>query len=123
LSAFSHGAIIRCGGSGGGTAVLVVLALVAAAAIARPVVHAVTEILGILVIVVAVLAGLGVAGLVAFAAVRVARWRAGGTTRVSLPAPTAQPLPEPQRAIEQHVHFHGLSAEDVAAIIERGRPV
>jgi hypothetical protein len=30
-----------------------------------------------------------------------------------------QPAPSPPAAIEQHVHFHGLSAEDVAAIIDR----
>ena len=37
----------------------------------------------------------------------------------------AQPLPEPPRAIESggdlHPHLHGISAEEVAAIIERHR--
>jgi hypothetical protein len=42
-------------------------------------------------------------------------------------ARAAQPLPEPQRAAlppasgQLHIHFHGVTAENVAAIIERNR--
>jgi hypothetical protein len=58
------------------------------------------------------------------------RFRHPGAARaVALPpgpARAAQPLPPQQRrAIEQpgqlHLHFHGVTAEDVAAIIERHR--
>jgi hypothetical protein len=40
-------------------------------------------------------------------------------------ARAAQPLGQPRRAIERapevHLHLHGVTAEDVAAIIERSR--
>jgi hypothetical protein len=109
-------------GGGGGTAVLVVLALVLAAAIARPVIHAVTELLDVLVTVVAVLAGLAAAGLVALAVVRVRRWRLESARVVHsvTPAPLrpSLPLSEPRPAIERpqefHLHLHGVSAEDIA---------
>jgi hypothetical protein len=80
-------------------------------------------------IVVAVLAGAGAAGTVG---VLIWRWRhprphAARAVRPPLqPVRAAQPLLEPQRrAIEQsgglHLHLHGISAEEIAAIIERHR--
>jgi hypothetical protein len=136
--AHTHGS----GGSGLGVVVLIIVAAAllgpAVAAAATAVAAAVAELVHVALIVVAVLLGLGAAGLVALAAVRVHRWRAGGTTRVSLPAPppwravqaraeprpgiastAARPAIEPGRPV--HIHFHGLDAEDVADIIERAR--
>jgi hypothetical protein len=74
-----------------------------------------------------VILGLAGAGLVALVAVRARRSLAGGTTRVSLPAPppwrSVQHGTEPQPAIERpaevHLHFHGVTPEDVAAMIAR----
>jgi hypothetical protein len=63
----------------------------------------------------------------ALAAFDVHRWRAGGTVQGPLPAPpwqrAVQAPWEPRPAIEQHVHhhWHGISPEGVAAIIERSR--
>jgi hypothetical protein len=108
----------------------VAAALLGPATVAVAVAAAVAELVHIVLITMAVLLGLGAASLAACVAVRVHRWRTGGTTLVSLPAPppwrtTAAPR-EPQqvtsgqpRAIEQHVHhhWHGVSAEDVAAAI------
>jgi hypothetical protein len=113
------------GGGGIGVVVLILFAAAIAAKLAAPAVAAVGELLRAALIVVVVLAGVAGAGLVALAAVRVHRWRVGGNTRVSLPAPIArravQPASEPPPAIEQrgqlHLHFHGVDAEDVAAII------
>jgi hypothetical protein len=121
---------------GGGSTLLAVLAVLAAAAIAGPVLAAVAtavaELVRIVLIVAGTLAALAVAGVVAFAAVRVHRWRTSAPARASLPAPPSwraiqtppapRPLPASRPpAIEQHVHhhWHGVSAEDVAAIIAR----
>jgi hypothetical protein len=119
-------------GSGLGTVVLVIVAAAllgpAVVSAATAVAVAVAELVRIVLITVAVLAGLGAAGLVALAAVRVHRWRTGGTTRVSsLPAPppwrAVQATTEPRRAIEAprqvHIHLHGVSAEDVAELVRR----
>jgi hypothetical protein len=88
---------------------------------------------------VVVILSLGAVGVAAVIAFHVHRWRAGGTAGRSLPAaplrPAVQGAPAPRTAvqapreprpaieqpIEQHVHFHGLTAEDVAAILERQR--
>jgi hypothetical protein len=99
-------------------------------AIARPVAAAVAVLVHILLIVAAVLAGVAAVTLVAYVA-----WRVRRSRHESRPAPAAlppgvaraaQPLPAPQqRAIEGggqlHLHFHGVTAEDVADIIERNR--
>jgi len=71
----------------------------------------------------AVIVGAGAAGLVGLLVWRLRRTRMGAArTMPPLPsnvARAAQPLPQARPAIEQHVHFHGLSAEDVAAILAR----
>jgi hypothetical protein len=121
------------GGSGLGTAVLVILAVAllgpAVAAAATAVAAAVAELVHIVLIAVAVLLGLGAAGLVALVAFRVSRGRheaARVLYRVT-PAPPrpSRALPEPRPAIEApgqlHLHFHGVEAEDVAAIIQEQR--
>ena len=113
----------------GGFDPMPLLIVIGAIVLAGPILAAVAELIHILLIVLAVLAGLAVAGVVALAAFHVHGWRAGGTAGRSLPAPPWQqavqaprePRPAIERPIEQHVHFHGLTAEDVAAIIERHR--
>ena len=127
-------------GGGGGLGVVVLIIVGAAllgpavAAAATAVAVAVAELVHIVLIIVGVLLGLAAAGLVALAAVHAHRWRAGGTVQRSLPAPpwqrTVQGAPSPRAvqpsrvqrpAIEQHVHhhWHGVTPEDVAAIIRR----
>jgi hypothetical protein len=125
------------GGGGLGAAVLVLLGVAAVAAVAGPVVAAVAELVPVILIVAGVILGLRAVGLVALLAFRVRR-RLVGAARVTLPNPgaesplprvarAAQPLPKPQRralppeAGQLHLHFHGVSAEDAAAIRERHR--
>jgi hypothetical protein len=120
--AHTHGS----GGSGLGGLVVILLA---AALLGPAIAAAVAELVHLVLIVVAVFAGIAAAGVAALAAFHVHRWRASGTVQRPLPAPPRQravqaprePRPAIERPIEQHVHFHGLTAEDVAAIIERSR--
>jgi hypothetical protein len=111
------------GGSGAGTAVLVVLAAALAVKLAGPVLAAVAELLHVFLIMAGVVVGLGAVGLVGLLTWRWRRWQKDAARAMPPYAPrmarAAQPLPEPPPAIEQHVHFHGLSAEDVAAILNR----
>jgi hypothetical protein len=99
--------------------VLVVVAAVVLAA-AAPVLLAVLHALLIAAVVLVVLAAATGA---AFAVWRVRRaapappWQRGA---LQAPRPS-RALPEPRPAIEQHVHFHGVTAEDVAAILARQR--
>jgi hypothetical protein len=72
---------------GGGFDPMPILIIIGAIAVAGPVAAAAVELLHILLIAVAVIGGLAAVGLAAVIAFRVHRWRAGGTTRVSLPAP------------------------------------
>jgi hypothetical protein len=138
------GAHTHGGGSGLGPVLLVILAVVL---LGPPAVAAAGELLNLIVIVAAAIVGLAAAGellnlivivaaaivglaaaaVVALVASRVHRRRAGAAARVSLPAlPTppalqarAEPRPAIERPAEVHLHFHGVPAEDVAAIIER----
>jgi hypothetical protein len=122
------------GGSGIGAAVAVVLAAVVLASIAGPVVHAAVELLRVVLIAAAVilgLAALGGAGLVAW---RLRRGRQNAPLVVhqvppvtwrpaeSLPVPqrSVAALPAPERPAEIHLHLHGVSAEDIAAILAEG---
>jgi predicted PurR-regulated permease PerM len=104
------------GGSGGG-GWLVILGAIVLAAIARPAAHAVSDLIRVLAITVAVL--LAVAGL---AAVLTYRVRHRDTRALTQPGIRALPAPG-QRALGQaqevHLHFHGVSVVDVAAIIAR----
>jgi hypothetical protein len=129
--AHTHGS----GGSGLGPVVLVLLAV---ALLGPAVTAAAAELLHLVLIVAGVIVGvavLGVGGLLAW------RWRrprldAARTTppllhqkvvRAAPPLPKARQLPEipaaPGRELPGalHLHFHGVQAEDVAAIIERHR--
>jgi hypothetical protein len=116
---------------GGGFDPMPILIVLGAAAIAGPVLAAVGELVHILLIVAAVLAGVAAVGLVAFIAYRVRHRRSLPVAARVLPPPVraraAQPLPEPRSALGQapqvhvHHHWHGVDAEDVAAIIERRR--
>jgi hypothetical protein len=111
----------------------VVLVLLAVALLGPAVAAAAVELLHVVVIAAAVIIGLEAAGVAAAVAVRVHRWRAGGVTPVSFPArPPWRPVEAPRAprqlgsqppAIEHHhhVHFHGLDANEVAAIIARQR--
>jgi hypothetical protein len=118
------GAHTHGGGSGLGPVLLVILAVVL---LGPPAVAAAGELLNLIVIVAAAIVGLAAAAVVALVASRVHRRRAGAAARVSLPAlPTppalqarAEPRPAIERPAEVHLHFHGVPAEDVAAIIER----
>jgi hypothetical protein len=72
--------------------------------------------------------GIGAAGLVGLLTWRWRRTRLGAA-RAMPPLPTkmaaTQPLPEPRPVIERpavHLHFHGVNAEDVAAIIRQQQP-
>jgi hypothetical protein len=104
---------------------------------AAPVVlGAAAELLRVVLIVVFIAACTGAVGVVALLALKYRRARAEAAARTMPPLPplvlrAAPPLPqkrrvgdlprEPQRELpgELHLHFHGISAEDVAAIIAR----
>jgi hypothetical protein len=112
--------------------VLAVLAVLTVAAVAGPVVAAVAQIVYVLAIVIAILTGVGVAVLLGFLAWR---WRHPRPYAArAVPAPiqsprAARPLSPPRRAalpppagqVHIHHHWHGVSAEEVAAIIEQSR--
>jgi hypothetical protein len=125
-------------GSGGGEAAVAILMLFAVAAVAGPVLAAVGELVHIRLIIAAVIGGLGAVGLVALLAWRWRRTLAGAAR--AMPPRTevvraAQPLPKAQRPRELptglrgqtpgelHLHFHGVTAEDVAAILRDGHTV
>jgi hypothetical protein len=121
--------------SGAGTAVLVVLSAVVVVRIAGPVLAAVAGLLHVFLIVAGVIVAVGAASLVGLLAWRWRRWHQDAArampplpskvARAAQPLPKAQParvLPaERQRELptEVHFHLHGVSAEDVAAIIAR----
>jgi hypothetical protein len=117
---------------GGGFDPMPILIIIGAIALAGPVAAAAAELLHLLVIVLAVLAAVVGVGVVAYVAFRVSR-KGQETPRLAYRATVAPPRtsvarPEPRPsigqqapAIEQHVHhhWHGVTAEDVAAIIRR----
>jgi hypothetical protein len=122
--AHTHGS----GSSGLGTAVLVLVGAALVVKLAAPVAAAVGELVHILLIAVAVIGGLAAAGGIGLLALRLRHSRENGITRVAFPAPTerraAQAPTEPRREIESgglHLHLYGISAEEVADIIERHR--
>jgi hypothetical protein len=122
-------------GGGGGFDPMPLLIILGAVLIAGPVLAGVAAIVHVLVIVVEVLVAVAGAGLVAYVAYRVRRWRsAAARTTPPLSAKVVramQPLPKVQRPRELpaglqgqtpgelHLHFHGLTPEDVAAILAR----
>ena len=126
--AHTHGS----GGNGLGTAVLVVIGAALAVKLAGPVLDAAAELLRVLLITAGVIVGVGAASLVGLAW----RWRSRKDAARAMPPRTlvaraAPPLPQARRAGELpaapqretpgglHLHFHGLDAAQVAAIIAR----
>jgi hypothetical protein len=113
-------------GSGGGlgTAVLVIVMAAVAVKLAAPVAAAVISFVTVLLWTVGIVAAVAVAGGAAYA---IYRWRHPRRelplqARATIIRPQSRALPGPQPpAIENHVrhHWHGVSAEEVAAIIRR----
>jgi hypothetical protein len=112
-------------GSGLAETALMAAAAVFVAAVAAPIIQAITGLLVVLAVITGALVVLGSAGLVVFLRARrrhsdgtavafhpQAPWRAGQ----ALPAPRPQAIKRPQ---ELHLHLHGTSAEDLAAILSR----
>jgi hypothetical protein len=104
------------GGGGSGNGWLVFVGAIALAAIAGPA-HAIRDLIMVAAITVAVV--LAVAGTAAGLIHRVRRRDTRALTQRGI-----RTLPTPQqwalgRAQEVHLHFHGVSPEDVAAIIAR----
>ena len=113
------------GGSGAGEAALLIGVIVLAAAVAGPVLAAVGELLRALVIIAAVVVVLAVAATGAAVALRLRHRpppplppRVYGSTSVHAVRDRTQPRALPAQP-EVHLHFHGVTAEDVAAIIAR----
>ena len=119
--AHTHGS----GGSGLGMAVLVLVAAALAVKLAAPVAAALGELLRVVLIAASVLLSLAGTGLVALVAVRVRRKATSAAGAVRPPSPRvrrpARALPEPRPAIDRpqevHLHLHGVTAEDIAAIL------
>jgi hypothetical protein len=103
------------GGGGSGNGWLVILGVVTLAAIVGPAAHAVRDLIMVLGITVGVV--LAVAGTAAVLTYRVRRGDARALTRRGIRALLTPEQRALGRAQEVHVHFHGVSAEDVAAII------
>jgi hypothetical protein len=104
------------GGGGGGNRWLVILGAIVLVAIARPVAHAIYDLIMVLIITVVLLA---VAGTAAVLTHRVRCRGARALTRRGMPPLSAPEHRALGRAQEVHLHFHGVSAEDLAAIIAR----
>jgi hypothetical protein len=115
------------GGSGAlGELAAVVIGAVVVAAVAVPVINAVANLLEVAAVIVGALVVLGSVGLVLLLRVTGRRRQAISATVVSppgqVPRRAAQAIPAPQRPPigaprEVHLHFHGVTAEDVAAIV------
>jgi hypothetical protein len=126
-------------GSGGGSCLGAALLVILGAALfinAAPVLlGAAAELLHVFLIVAGVVVGTGAAGVVGLL---IWRWRRkrltaaraghalqGAVHPLPAVARAAQPLPKRRHAIERpavHLHFHGVNAEDVAAIICQQQP-
>jgi hypothetical protein len=130
--AHTHGS----GGSDLGAALLVILGAALFVNAAPVVLGAAAELLHVFLIVAGVVVGTGAAGVVGLLTWRWRRKRLtaaraghalqGAVHPLPAVARAAQPLPEPRPAIERapevHLHLHGVSAEDVAAIIRQQQP-
>jgi hypothetical protein len=104
-------------GSGGRNGWLIVLGAIVLTAFAGPVAHAISDLIQVLAITLAVV--LAVASLAAI----LTCWIRHKNTRLLIRrAVTALQAPDTRslgRAQEVHLHFHAVSAEDVASIIAR----
>lgn len=122
------------GGSGIGTAILAVLAAAVVVKAAPAVLGAAAELLHAALIVVFMIAGTGAVGMVALLALKYRRARAAAAARTMPPllskvVRAAPPLSQERRAGELPaapqgeppggLHFHGIPAEDIAAILAR----
>jgi hypothetical protein len=105
------------GGGGSGSGWLVTLSAIALAAIAGPVAHAIRDLIMVLGITVAVV--LAAASMAAVLTYRVRRRDARALAQRGVRALPTSERWVLGRAQEVHLHFHGVSAEDVAAIIVR----
>jgi hypothetical protein len=105
------------GGGGSGSGWLVTLSAIALAAIAGPVAHAIRDLIMVIGITVAVV--LVTASTAAVLTYRVRRRDARALTQRGTRALAAPERPALGRSQEVHLHFHGVSAGDVAAIIAR----
>jgi hypothetical protein len=104
-------------GRSSGNGWLGILGAIALAAIAGPAAHALSDLIRVLAIALAMV--VAAAGLAAALAYRI---RHSHTRAMTRPGRRVLPAPEPRalgRAREVHLHFHGISAHDVAAIITR----
>jgi hypothetical protein len=129
------GAHTHGGGSGLGAALLVILGAALFINAAPAVLGAAAERLHVFLIVAGVAVGAGAAGAVGLLTWRWRRKRLtatraghafqGAVHPLPAVARAAQPLPKPRHAIERpavHLHFHGVNAGDVAAIIRQQQP-
>jgi hypothetical protein len=103
-------------GGGSGNLWLVIFGAIALAAIVGPVAHAIRDLIIALAITAAVVLAAGTAAVLTY---RARRRDTGALTQRRIRA-----LPTPERLAlgrsqEVHLHFHGVSAEDVVAIIAR----
>jgi hypothetical protein len=121
-------------------AVLGVLALAAVVTVAREVAHAVAQAVAELVLIAGIAGGAAAAGAVVLVVARVVRsqrtaperWQARITSHREDPEavrdaqdpqelprpPRRRALPEPKQ-VHQHLHFHGVAPEDIAAILKQ----
>jgi hypothetical protein len=104
-------------GAGSGNGWLVILGAIALATVAGPVAHAIRDLIMVLGIAVAVV--LAAASTAAALTYRVRRRDARALTQRGIRALPTSERRVLGRAQEVHLHFHGVSAEDVAAIITR----
>jgi hypothetical protein len=103
------------GGGGGGSGWLVIFGAIALATIAGPFAYAIRDLIMVLTITVAVV--LAVAGTAAVLTYWVRHRDTGTLTQRGMRALPTSGQQALGRAQEMHIHFHGVSAEDVAAII------
>jgi hypothetical protein len=104
-------------GSGGGNGWLILVGAIILAAVTGPVARAIRDLIEALAIIVAVL--LAVAGLAIVLACWIRHRHAMPLAQRGVRAPQAPAPPALGGAQEVHLHFHSVSAEDVAAILTR----
>jgi membrane protein implicated in regulation of membrane protease activity len=102
-------------GGSGGNGWLVILGAIVLVTIAGPVAHAVSDLIRVLAIAVVVV--LAIAGLAAVLTYRVRHSDTNALTQRGMRALQGREPRALTQALEVHLHFHGVSAKDVAAII------
>jgi hypothetical protein len=122
-------------GSGTGSAVLAIAGVAAAAVVLGPALatvgNTIADVAEVLMITVAVVAGLAVLATISYVAFRLHRRRAFPAAPVPVAAPPvvravqARSQPRqvgPARQVHIHHHWHGITPEEVAAVIRRDNP-